>query len=986
MNSPSSNSGGFARSVSPPPPHEFYLVLPDGSCIPATARNCSIIMKQARGEARKQAKIRRHEKAVEVQMALEDRAAARRLMLELAEIERDRIRYAARLRVRVRPDKPTTRTSPVEKRPTLRPTGSRTHAAGRAHAASSWVIDDRGMRGVIWQQSYLGRKSPNFYRGAARDNWEYDVRDEAVLLDAAGEPVIVSNMGVDWIEIGAGWQAMEDASTRKNAKIQIRAIAPFDADMSQEEMILALRHFCETVLEPLGLPYSAVIHRPSDGGDERNFHPHLAFSLRPMRRVEPYCWEVADEVCGELDGKDGVQMLRHLWAHSMSEAAERARSNRRYTGLGYGARGLDLEAGEHLGEGRAAMVKRGDHVWAHERNRIKNARNAARRAIRDADRKIAALTKVRDAAVADMVARSGSSIRTRFVSTTRPGIELAPLQTSRQRQGAAKETVRTASSMPAKPLRLVASNAGSRTSPGRRRPLAVSENARVMPVPIKSTAGDVRVKRIPLRSSRPRDGEASRRLVASQLPKQLARSVQSKPATTQANLELPRAIGQRASPLLASHADTRLVPVLLVRAKAAGKLDPPLVPSSQVSRTDPKLVAKIDDLLHALAAARGVRDGKRVEARDRAMAPSRSTTQQTENVSTPPMTTKSAPPMRSQSTLPVSATSTDRLQRQRLKRRWMPDDRYVSPTRTELETRGWLEAHPRTPFGATGARLLNAFDCLQLERLRTRDLYIVDYGGGTALAVDGAKAHAMGISDDWLSRPQVQQALGGLRAEQQKVLMMLSDEADRRPLDFARHGIRTWPRDLDFDDLKRLDRWAADEGFQHDMFGVEQRIRGAHDERDRQVRGSAAGKATPAETAEAIPDGFGGWSSAPAPSFTGEDTAVRAAAFDRKTGKPTDQLLMLLDLAATHPRRVVFAADGKLMVTQGAPALMPPLLHGWRHDQRIADLVVATVRASREAGKPTWPREIAPAVRAYNARGAQHLGRSPIDLSSGPRR
>ncbi len=361
-------------------------------------------MKQARSEARKQAKIKRHEKAVELQMALEDRAAARRLLAELAETERDRIRYAARFKVRVRPEKPDTRTSPVTKRLTVTAMKAPRTLGGDQRLASSWVVDDFGMRGIIWQQSYLGRRSPSFYRGAARDNWEYDVRDEAVLLDAAGEPIIISNMGEDWVEIGAAWQAMEDDSTRKNAKIQIRAIAPFDSDMGQGEMVAALRHFCETVLEPLGLSYSAVIHAPPEHGDERNFHPHLAFSLRPMRRVEAYSWDVADEVRGELDGKDGVQMLRHLWAHSMSEAAERAQRNMRYTSLGYGARGLDLEAGSHLGEGRSAIVARGGQVWAHERNRIRNARNAVRRAIRDADKKIAALSKVRDAAIAQMAA------------------------------------------------------------------------------------------------------------------------------------------------------------------------------------------------------------------------------------------------------------------------------------------------------------------------------------------------------------------------------------------------------------------------------------------------------------------------------------------------------------------------------------------------------------------------------------------------------
>ena len=297
--------------------------------------------------------------------------------------------------------------------------------------ASSWVVDDHGMRGVIWQQSYLGRKSPDFYRGAAKDNWEYDVRDEAVMLDASGVPIIISNMGDDWIEIGVAWQAIEDASTRKNAKIQIGAIAPFDADMSDEEMIAALRYFCKNVLEPLGLPYSATMHKPPEGGNNRNVHPHLRFGLRPFRRLEPYLFEIADEVRGELDGRDGVQMLRHLWAHSMSEAAEQARSNRAYTGLSYSARGLPLEAGEHLGEARTAMVRRGTTVLAHERNRIKNARNAERMKIRDIERKIAALTAIRDSVIADQEKVPAPRAR-RLVAAVRPPIrEREPLVSAR---------------------------------------------------------------------------------------------------------------------------------------------------------------------------------------------------------------------------------------------------------------------------------------------------------------------------------------------------------------------------------------------------------------------------------------------------------------------------------------------------------------------------------------------------------------------------
>ena len=116
MNSPPSNSVGSAGPVSPPPPIEFFLVLPDGSCIPATPERCRIVMRQARSEFRKQAKIKRHEKAVELQMALEDRAAARSVQQELAELHRDGIRWAARFKVRAEPKQPDNCTSPVTKR------------------------------------------------------------------------------------------------------------------------------------------------------------------------------------------------------------------------------------------------------------------------------------------------------------------------------------------------------------------------------------------------------------------------------------------------------------------------------------------------------------------------------------------------------------------------------------------------------------------------------------------------------------------------------------------------------------------------------------------------------------------------------------------------------------------------------------------------------------------------------------------------------
>lgn len=104
------------------------------------------------------------------------------------------------------------------------------------------------------------------------------------------------------------------------------------------------------------------------------------------------------------------------------------------------------------------------------------------------------------------------------------------------------------------------------------------------------------------------------------------------------------------------------------------------------------------------------------------------------------------------------------------------------------------------------------------------------------------------------------------------------------------------------------------------------------------------------------------------PSFTGSGSTVRVEAFD-PANKPTPQLLLLLKLAGENPRRIEFATDGGLTAMSDAPAAMVPLLHGWRQDERVEHLVVATVRASRDAGHAVWPPEIAAALRAAAAIG-----------------
>ena len=709
MNLPAANSGTPSGSASPPPDQMFFIILPDGSCIPATRKAIGMVMRQARSDARKAVRIRRQEKAAQLQSSLEDRAAARRLLKELAEADRSIAKWH-RFQVRSMPEKPSKATSPVIKR-SVEASSSTPHERGiaRPQAASSWVIDGAGFRGVIWQQSYLGRNSQGFYRGAVKDNWEYECRDEAVVRDAAGEPIIISNMGEDWVEIGTAWQCVEAASARKNATIQIRVIAPFDADMGQEEMIAALRHFCSTVLEPLGLPYSAVIHEPSEEGDQRNFHPHISLSLRPMRRIEPYIWEIADEVRGELDGRDGVQMLRHLWAHSMTEAAQGAGRNMHYTGLGYGARGIDFEAGEHLGEARNAMVRRGQHVAAHERNRIKAERNRLRARMRDLDRKITALTAIRDNVLKDMAGR----IRAPKVG------KLVSFDARDQ-----KRRVIT-------PALSLESRAQLSLSP-----VASPSMHRVV-------SAERPTAKTPLTGGRHELAPESKLVVSGPSPVRVQRLAAPAAQTP----------GTIPSPLTSSpvqHPRNKLT----VQPMSAR---PHLTDAGTARMPDP-VIAIGRDLLKALRQQREAQEAHSAMdiASDARQASTPDTKAEPKPASVADVSRPSPSPL-----VPIAAPA-----QRRLRRKAKRYEHGRGETRP-LPTREWHEDHPHAAFDRQAERAVER-DQRLIARVTEMDVYVGT--SSTGLHLNKWALAALDVDKAWLARPHVQRELGRIRAHQQGVL------------------------------------------------------------------------------------------------------------------------------------------------------------------------------------------------------------------------
>lgn len=926
MNSRSANSGGSASPDRPPPLVEMFLVLPDGSCIPATPDKLRIVLRQARSDATKKRRLKAKEKADKLQRNLEDRAAARRYLQELAEIDLERRRMAATLRARVKADRPARQTSDVVKRSPNLPSR---RAIAMTQVPSSWVVDDFGMRGVHYSQSYIGRRSSGFYRGAARDRWLYEARDEAVLRDLDGEPVIVANIGEDLDEIGAGWQAIEDATTRKNGKIQIRIIVAFDADASDAENVTALKHFCDTVLAPLGLPYSAVIHRAPDAGDARNVHAHILTNLRPTERVAPYSWSFADHVRGELDGRDGVQMLRHLWAHSMSEAAEKAQRNMLYTGLGYGARGLNLEAGEHLGEMRSAISRRGDKVWAVERNRIKQARNAARRVIRDADKKIAALTALRDIVVAQAAAeRAGNTPARRLVSVD-----------AHQRAGRPEPLVASRRQEQRRPTERVAAS----QSQQRCAPLAASRHS-AHPVLIQSPAGEQAplapltaglspVAKNPLERSAESIVHAS--LTANGTPDHTRRLSPGKPrASVSSPLEPP------------------VTEVLAATAKALSSHE--LRPAGRLvlhtTIETPDSTDRIGrDLLAAFAHWR--------EAQTQGLA--------IDTPTAPAKSMASPKPARSDErhdhsaaprTIPPPFVSAYR------RRRSLAKAARPSAPADMLPTREWLEDNPRASFGENAILQLKQDEHL-IAWLRKVDAYVADFGSGS-LELDPKMAAALKIDDERLQRPHIQRELTLIREEQQKVMAELGRHAGERPLAFDKVVDRFWPSDLDPTLLRRLERWHArdGEGLWRDLGPVQQGVRQAH-RRHEIAKAATASRGSRGAAKDATPPvSRGGRKAGYRPAARIEALAgLRIPPFTQR-GAPTRSLVLLLRHAGEHPDDIVIES-GVLRVSAKTPEAIENLLDQWHDNDRVMSAVADTIARSKAAGRPEWPAEFASALR-----------------------
>ncbi len=236
------------------------------------------------------------------------------------------------------------------------------------------MVDERGHVAVFFRVRYLGFKSKTWRAGLPADHALYILREDALerIGDDAIDSVPMSNMGKDAQEIAAGWRALEavEEGYRANAIVQHRIIWNLPHDLTPTERRALVEDFCQRTFGRLGLPWVAAIHTPDAKGDQRNYHAHICFSLRPCERTGDHEWSIAQEKVNGLTDPDGLKLMRALAAAHMNRACRAAGRPERFTHQTYKERGIDAQRQAHVGAAAMAAHERGEHVHVIARNAV----------------------------------------------------------------------------------------------------------------------------------------------------------------------------------------------------------------------------------------------------------------------------------------------------------------------------------------------------------------------------------------------------------------------------------------------------------------------------------------------------------------------------------------------------------------------------------------------------------------------------------------
>lgn len=205
---------------------------------------------------------------------------------------------------------------------------------------------------------------------------------------------------VDPKQLGKAWNDVQRSERRINSHLANHERIALSAKLSEQDHIDVMTEIARRYSDRYQLLVTWSVHKPTDHGDERNWHGHLASN---MRRVGPEGFgPKAREIVDKKTRSDERRWQRQMYADVVNERLAFRGIDERVSPLSYAERGIDREPTQHRGnkvnllEIKGVRTKIGDH------NRAVQERNFAHdQEQRAVDERIAALhAEINDLTVA----------------------------------------------------------------------------------------------------------------------------------------------------------------------------------------------------------------------------------------------------------------------------------------------------------------------------------------------------------------------------------------------------------------------------------------------------------------------------------------------------------------------------------------------------------------------------------------------------------
>lgn len=236
--------------------------------------------------------------------------------------------------------------------------------------------------------------------------WEYGKELERIVHT---EIMLPPNAPREYADRQTLWNAVEAAEKGQNAQTARRLIIALPKELTMEQNIELIRHYCQTTFVAQGMIADIAVHFNHE--DPPNPHAHVLLTMRAMDEQGKWLPKskntyALDENGNRIIGKNGkpkrikldtvdwnnqenCERWRHEWEVQQNRALEEAGRSERIDMRSYKRQGIEMVPQTHLGPAASALEKKG------VRTELGNHNNAVRlitSLFRAIGRKVKALT------------------------------------------------------------------------------------------------------------------------------------------------------------------------------------------------------------------------------------------------------------------------------------------------------------------------------------------------------------------------------------------------------------------------------------------------------------------------------------------------------------------------------------------------------------------------------------------------------------------